>query len=437
MKDLFKTVAVLLFAICLLGNAFAAGSRQSSSGDDKTLKWIFYNPTGSTYYELHARLFERYERQTGVKVVIDAYPPLEYVQVFELKVGTGSRDYDVLSVEGNAVPAFANRGYLQPLDQWFTEAEKRRYIPSAVESGTWDGKFYAPPMNTSSQILWYNKTLLAQGGVTVRPSDLNNRLTYEEVTDYARQALNRLDPNGTNGIIGLMFEQYTDYQKNPIANSMGGKNIGDDGWTVNGVINSPEWIRAMTWYQNLYRDGLALRGSLELYSLFQSGKILFMVGGTWNAPSQINPDSTINLDFDCGYAPVPAFRGYENRVGTATGSWHYGINHISSKQNNVIDFLKWITFGEGNRAWIEQSTLVPSTMEMVEAIARDPNANPIQKISAYEAGNTAVPRARTVGYPEYSTIIGNAWDDVRNGSDVRATLDRAVRDIESAFARYR
>jgi ABC-type glycerol-3-phosphate transport system substrate-binding protein len=226
---------------------------------------------------------------------------------------------------------------------------------------------------------------------------------------------------------------------NPVANSLGEKNRGDDGWTVNGILNSPGWIKAMTWYQNLYKDGLALRGftANEVANLFRAGKVLFMVGGTWNAPDQVNPGSAVHLDFDCGYAPVPAVKGYENKVGTGTGSWHFGINHISPKQNYVVDFIKWMSFGEGNKAYIVQHGQVPSSVELVNEIEKNPAESPIQKIAAFEALNTAVPRAITPGYPEYNIIMDNAWEDVRNGSDVKTTLDRAVRDIETAFAKYR
>jgi len=430
-------LSVLLFTICILGNVFAAGGKQGGSTDNKTFKWLTYMTPGDKETLIVQSLLDKYQSETGIKIINDAYPYLDYLQVFELKVGSGSNEYDVLSVNCSEIPAYVYRGYLQPLDQWYTQAEKNKYIPSALETGTWNGKFYAPPMNTSSQILWYNKDLLAKAGVTVRPSDVNNRLTYEEVVEYAKQALNILDPNRTNGIMGLMFEQYNDYQKNPIANSMGGKNIGDDGWTVNGIINGPEWIKAMTWYQNLFKDGIALRGTLEVSNLFRAGKILFEVGGTWNAPAQINPDSTIKLDFDCGYAPVPAFKGYENKVGTATGSWHFGVNHISPQIKDVVDFIKWFSYGEGNKSYIDQHGQVPSCVEIVDQIAKDPKASPIQKIAAYEAANTAVPRARTVGYPEYRDIVSNAWDDVINGSDVKTTMDRAVRDIDAAFAKYK
>ena len=59
------------------------------------------------------------------------------------------------------------------------------------------------------------------------------------------------------------------------------------------------------------------------------------------------------------------------------------------------------------------------------------------KIAAYEAANTAVPRALTPGYTEYDTVVNNMWEDIRNGSDVKGSLDNAVSQINTAFEKYK
>jgi ABC-type glycerol-3-phosphate transport system substrate-binding protein len=287
-------------------------------------------------------------------------------------------------------------------------------------------------MNTSSQLLWYNKGLLAKAGITVRPSDVHNRLTYEEVAEYAKQALAKLDPAGSNGSAGLMFQQVSrTYQMCALPNSLGEKSIGDDGFTVEGVINSPGWVKAMTWYQDLYKNGLSLRGypADEISNLFYSEKILFMIGGTW---TRWRAES---LDWAC--APVPAFKDYENKVGSPTGSWHFGINKGSTKKDLAAAFIKWFSLGEGNTLWLAANKDVPSTISASSAVQNDPNAEEFMKIAAFEAANTAVPRALTPGYPEYSTIMDAAFEDIRNGSNVKTTLDNAVREINSALAKYK
>jgi ABC-type glycerol-3-phosphate transport system substrate-binding protein len=432
MKRLIGIVWVLLFAVCVLGNVFAGGEKDTGA-NEKSLTWLSQGPGEDPQWETITKpILAQYEKETGVKVTGEFYSFNDLFQVIEVKIASGSKDYDVISVDVPMVAAYAVRGYIEPMDKYFTQQEKQGFIPSALAAGSWQGVFYSPPMNTSSQLLWYNKGLLTKAGVTVRPSDVHNRLTYEEIVEYIKQALAKLDPSGTNGIAGLMFQQVSrTYQMCALPNSLGEKSIGDDGFMAEGVINSPGWVKAMTWYQDLYKNGLALRGynGDEISDLFNSGKVLFMIGGTWT------PNFIANTDWS--YAPVPAFKGYENKVGSPTGSWHFGINKASTKKDLAAAFIKWFSLGEGNTLWLAANKDVPSTMSASNAIQNDPNANPIMKIAAFEAANTAVPRALTPGYPEYSTIMDAAFEDIRNGSNVKNTLDNAVREINTALAKYK
>ncbi|MDR2371372.1 MAG: sugar ABC transporter substrate-binding protein [Treponema sp.] len=432
-----KTAAVLLLSVLVLGQAAAKGGGDGGSqGDPKTITWL-HTGAGSqpTDWEQQVKpLLEKFYQETGIRVIQEFYMHTDMFQIIEVKIGSGSKDYDVLGVDVPMVASYATRGFLAPVDKYFTAEDKKAFIPSALEAGSWQGVFYAPSIQTSTQMLWYNKDLLKQAGVAVRNSDVNNRLTYEEITELARQALARLDPNRTNGIGGIMFEQVSrTYQMNAVPNSMGERSIGPDGLTVDGVINTPGWVKALTWYQNLYKDGLALRGfnADEISNLFRSNKVIFLIAGSWTPFGM----ATTNIDY--GFAPVPAFKGYENKVATPTGSWHLGVSKYSTKQDAAAAFIKWYTIGEGNDLWIELSKNLPSKQALIDKVQNDPNADPVDKIATYEAARTAYPRALTPGFPEYTTIIDAMWEDVRNGSDVKGALDKAVREINSALSKYR
>ena len=69
-------------------------------------------------------------------------------------------------------------------------------------------------------------------------------------------------------------------------------------------------------------------------------------------------------------------------------------------------------------------------------IEEDPEARDDMKIAAYEAANTAVPRAVTPVFGEYSTALDQAWEDIRNGADVKETLSSAIEQYNSAIASY-
>lgn len=275
--------------------------------------------------------------------------------------------------------------------------------------------------------------MLDKAGITVPENDENNRLTYEEVADLAKQAQKILDPDGSQGIIGFDFQQVSRvYQMNMLANSMGGKNISDDGYSIDGIVNTEPWIKAMTWYQNLVNDGVATRGfdADTLQDQFYSGKVVFMIGGTWTRTNMLNGD-------ELGVTYAPCFKGHEKDVATSTGSWYFGMNSQSKNKEAVAKFINYFTVGKGNDMWLEINGDVPSRLEKQKEIIDNPDAIKDMKIAAYEAANTAVPRAVTPVFGEYSTILNAAWEDVRNGANVEDTLNVAVEKFNSAVANLR
>lgn len=397
-----------------------------------TITWLAQGPGDNLWEGKTKPLLEKYKEETGVEVVGEFYSFADLLEVIEVKIASGSSDYDVICVDVPLVAAYASRGYLKSIDEYFTDDEKAGYIDSALAAGTWEGSFYAPPIVTSSQLLYYNKDLLEQAGITIPEADVANRLTWEQVEQMAKETLDVVDPDRNQGINGISFQQISrTYQMCALPNSKGSASIGEDGLTVSGIINDQGWLDAMTWYGNLYNEGTALRGisATETNDYFNSGKTIFMVGGTWT-PSLIG-------DTNYGVIPCPAFEGYEGDVATPTGSWHLGVNASSEHEAAAADFIKWLTLGEGNAMFLELFGDVPSTKAAIEAIDTDPAATDVMKIAAYEAANTAVPRPVTPGYNEYSSVMDAAFEDIRNGTDPKEALDSAVEQIESQFARYK
>ena len=124
-------------------------------------------------------------------------------------------------------------------------------------------------------------------------------------------------------------------------------------------------------------------------------------------------------------------------MATSTGSWYFGINSQSENKDAAAEFIKYFTLGEGSDMWLSINGDVPSRLDKQEEIANDENATKDMKIAAYEAANTAYPRAVTPVFGEYSTILDQAWEDVRNGADVEDTLNYAVEQFDSAVASYK
>ena len=402
----------------------------ASASEGLTIRWLSQGPGEGGWETKTVPILEKFEEETGIHVDAEFYSFNDLFEVMETKSASGNVDFDVVSVDVTYVSKYGSSGYLAPLDEYFSDEDKAKWDDASYTAGVWDGVMYAAPENTSCQELYYNKTLLDKAGIELPENGPDNRLTYEQVADLAKQAMEALDPDGSEGIIGFDFQQVSRlYQMNMLANSLGGLNIDDTGYSLDGIINTQPWIDAMTWYQNLVNDGIASRGygADQLPDMFYAGKMVFMMGGTWTPKN-------MTCDDEIGSTYAPCFEGHEDEVKTSTGSWYFGISSACENKDAAAEFIRFFTLGEGSDMWLDINGDVPSRLDRQQAIIDDENASNDMKIAAYEAANTAFPRAVTPVFGEYSDVINSAWEDVRNGADVEETLNYAVEQFASAVA---
>ncbi len=354
--------------ICvMLGAMVISGCGKHAENDGKTEEGktiVRLMSGGAGYWEEHLEpVVEAYnESQDEIKVVVDYFQYDALLSNIEVKLGSKSQDYDMLTVDAPLVAAYANRGYITPLDDYFTEEEVNQFVKSEKDSSYWDGNFMAAPMNNSTQILWYNEDLLKKAGLSCPGSDPEDRMSWEEIVDMAEKAQREADPDGTEGIMGIMFEQVDrTYQMLALPNSYGETSIGEDGYTAEGVLDSDGWKKALKFYGSLYENGTSARGvtAEEVTGYFTSGKVVFMIGATWTGANA----EAAGLHY--GYTPCPYFKGYEDKVATPTGSWHIGISSFSGHKDACADFLKYLTIGEGQK-WNESAGNVPPTVSGVK-----------------------------------------------------------------------
>lgn len=428
-----RKLLAMILALCLALTLFSV---PAFAEEPITLKYI---ATGAGDWEpILQDCFDAFTAETGIKVDFECYQHEQLFQVIEVKVGAGGGEYDVLAVDVPMVAGYVEKGYLLPMDEYFTAEEKAIFVDAAVGAGTWDGKFYAPPMNTSAQVLYYNKSLLDQAGIEIPAPDPNNRLTWEQIYDMAEKTLAVVDPDGNNAISGISFEQISRaYQMLALPNSLGEKSIGDDGLTVDGVINTPGWLKAMTFLYDIHNNGISLRGTTanEQSDRFIAGKGIFHVGGSWNS-------NRITDDFEWGYTYHPAFEGYEDKVATPTGSWHFGIASDTKHADAAAELIKFMSIGKGSDIWLVGNGDVPARVDKIDEILQDPKYNEdyrlgIFKFAAYEAANTAYPRPVTPAYSEYESLLNATMEDIRNGADPATALDNCVMNTNSIMNKYR
>jgi ABC-type glycerol-3-phosphate transport system substrate-binding protein len=425
-----KFLSLVVLLVCL--SMVAAMAPAMAQDNVVTITWLRL----AEWSAAEPVILETFEAShPGIKVEVEEIPFSELVSQINLRFGADDTSIDVVSVDVPLVSSYGLRGWLLPLDGIYTEDELADFLPAALEAGTYDGELLAAPVSTSTQLLYYNADALAAAGVT--PPGQDERWTWEQVAEVAQKVM-VTNADGTVGVWGFQWEQTTaTYQLLPLVSSMGGKYIGDDGLTVDGIINSEPWIKAATFYYDMYNTYKVAPQSDTINGpdLFVNGNLAMLVAGPW----QINYFAD-NADFEWGVSRHPYFEGGE--IATATGSWHIGVNSLSEHPEEAKEFVRWLSTGEGAELWwrygshdfpAQQSVL--AMFATSEEFSEGPMS--FNRIAADEATVSPVPRPVTVGYLEYDQIFRNTFQDIRIGTDPEEALNTMVERVESEMAKYR
>ena len=356
----------------------------------------------------------------------------------QVRLGARSSVPDVISVDVPLVSAYAFLNWLLPLDPVFTGDEVEDWLPAAVDAGSYEGTLYAAPVSTSTQLLFYNSGCFDRAGLM--PPGADDRLTWEEIADIAQQMTFDDDGDGTPDVWGFIWEQMVRiYQLQALPESLGGAAIGEDGLTVDGVINSQAWIDAFTYYYNMFNVWNAAPQGEEFWpaDIFETGNICMFVGGPWNIPRFAN---NADLDIEWGVSRHPYFA--DGEPATPTGSWHIGVNANTENRDAATRFVHWLSTGEGAEMWWRDgSGDFPAQQSVLALFATEAEFDALpmsyMRTAADEATVNPRPRAVTVGFLEYEQILQNIFQDIRNGADVEESLNLAVQRIESEMAKYR
>lgn len=379
----------------------------------------------------YAAVIAAFEKQNpSVKVDYQQIPFRSFNAQIEARVGSKDESIDVYTADTPRVPTLASRGLLMKLDEYRKEIEAIA-TPTEVGAVSHKASLYAFPMWTGTQLLYYNKDILARAGVAAPSANPKDRLTWEKLLEQART----VQQKGTK--YGFTFQQVDRYfQLQPLFESVGAGPGLTGADLLTPALTSSQWIKVANWYRDLFETGLAPRGVSpeQTADLFINGQVGFFYGGL---PMLKRFSRAENLNF--GVAPVPYFAA--GKPVTSTGSWAIGISPHSKHKKAAVEFAKFVTLTkEGATLAVKDTAAVPvnsgAYQEFLEGLAAiSGKVGPVGEILTYEINNTAIPRPRSVGYVVYEEVMNKAFSDIRNGADVPKTLAQAERQLKSSLSR--
>jgi multiple sugar transport system substrate-binding protein len=347
------------------------------------------------------------------------------------RIANKGGDPDIYWADQPRVSALAARGEAEDLTAVFAST-KDTFDPTAYDAGVFQDKLWALPIANSTQLLYYNKTLLKKAGLTNPSPSTEQRMTWEQLTTDAKKAK---EAGAKYGFLFGQFDRY--YQLEPLPVQLGGSvgATGDGNLTPD--FTSDAWVTAFTWYRSLFEDGVSPRGmkSEQTDPAFLAGQAAYMVEGPWLLP-QLQASKV-----DWGVAPQPVFDG--GKPATPTGSWSLGMNPFSKQKEAAAVFLNWMTVVDGG-GYIKYrsdpelaASLEGKKIYLQKEVFASPEGKNAAAVIDFESSNTAVNRVPTIGYIEFETILNQAFADIRNGADPKTALDKASSELTTAWQKYR
>lgn len=414
--------------------AFGAVTAQAKTVQLKPpTKAVTLNYVGAAYPAAAlAPVFKAFEKQyPTIKIHYQAVPQPQLTSVIQNRISGSS--IDVFDVDMPRMLAYNQRGWLYNLTPVFGGL-KGQVDPKSIDATTLGGKLLAMPLQTSEQLLYYNKALLKKAGIAFPSAAPNKPLTWQTVAAEGAKA-----QKSAGAKYGLVFDQLdTYYQLQPLPMSLGGSAGATGKGNLTPNITSKPWVTAMTWYGSVYAKGIAPRGvqASQTPTLFANGETPFFVGGPWWAPEF---EGAKNLSY--GVAAMPYFAG--GKVVTPTGAWSLGVNKNS--KNIVADeiFLKWMGLHNGGFSqYITDLAVPPSNLQGAANYYKsksltNPNMKGAAAIIKYELAHSATTRLKTVGYIEFESIMTTAYDDIIDGTPASSALQTASQQLAAAWAKYK
>ncbi len=420
--------------VMLGGLGLAAGALALSQvgAQSNTLR-VF---AGSTLRpDLLQPIFDRFEKKTGTKVVLELGGATSELQNQYLTTVLGAKDssLDVMLIDVIRPAQFVAQGWLEPLDKYFGgDADRKEfiegYVPGPIRANTIGNELWALPATTDVQFLYYRKDLLEKYKLPVPR-------TWEDLIVSAQTVLaGEKNPN----LQGLNF------QGAPIEGAVcmflqpfwaaGGDFL--SGGKVN--INNDFGKRALNlWVDsiNKYKISPALMAEVrtdDSRRMLQQGNVVFGLNWAYawahfqgNGGPTSGPSSVIGK---VGVAKLPIFEGTKAATSTCQGGFQWGISSFSKNKQKAFELMKFMSEVPNQEDFSIKGGFLPVRKSLY-------NNNKVLKANPhyddlYPVILKAKPRPVTANYPRVSEIIRTNVNAVVAGSK---TVDKALSDMQSAL----
>lgn len=386
--------------------------------------------------EVFADLFPQYMMEgieaAGLadKVEFREIPQNQYENKIRMMIAGGEIG-DLICIDAPNIAYYANMGALEPLNDYWDQEDFDDLVPSAKSAMQWNGQIWAAPLNESNTVLYYNKAMFEEAGLTPATS-LDEAWSFEQVMDAA-QKLTKKDDKGNVTQYGLLPAMFTPNNRNEGMTYTqllwtwwaGADVLSPDGTTSVGYFDSEANKKALQFYYDLHNT-YGVSPTEGLQNGFAGEKIAMWINGPWMA-------GVWDLNFPefagkWGVMPLPQ----EAAAASPSGSWNIAITSQSENKELAYEVLQAMTGKEGATLYCKGIKNIPARKSILENEPMFSEGELWQVINA-QIINTSKARPVTPVYPQISEAVMDCYNAVAFGQDVESAIQEAITKMEEAL----
>jgi multiple sugar transport system substrate-binding protein len=359
------------------------------------------------------------ESNSSIRVKLNFIPESTYNTQVQAAALAGDLP-DLLEFDGPYLYSYVWQGHLAPMDRLLADSTTKDLLPSIIEQGSYGGRLYSVGVFDSGLALYADIEKIRATGMRV-PGGAESAWSIEEFNNL----LNKLaedDPDGAVLDLKLNYggEWYT-YAFSPVLQSAGADLIDRGSYqTAEGILNSSEAAGSLRHVGSWITQG-RVDPNLD-DAAFVSGRVAISWAGHWEQAryAEALGDSLVLL-------PLPDF-GHGSR--SAQGSWNWGISRHAKHPQAAAAFLEFLLQSREVLAITDANGAVPATKTAVAESALYGPQGRLRLFATQLLQGYTLPRPQTPAYPVITSAFQQAFEDIRNGSDSAAALDKAVAVID-------
>lgn len=409
------------------------GALEGAGSKPVTLR--FLDEGGSPWDAGHTALIEEFQRQyPNIKITREAVTHTEIGKKIQIEMAASSPP-DLMMIDGPEVSSYAAQGALLALDQYLRDEDRQDFYPSSLEAGTWQKKLYGLPSEQSAHMVYYRMDAFEEAGIKP-PDSVQNAWKWPE----AKEAFQKVTQGAPGGGLPTRYglDRLTgDYVVGTIIRSLGDPNapkdstayktfagISEDGKSVKGYIDTPEAIKGLEFYQDLFQQNIMPKSSIP--DAMPTGKAAARIVGEF-IEGKLNSQFK---DVKWSIAPMPYF----NTPIVHTGSIAFTISSRTKHPKEAALFAMWMTSAKAEQIWFTYNPSLParrSVARAVDAYKQGPKSVTLQSFEQW--GQT---RVRTPIYSQYNSLVNEMHTNLIAGAAVDAQVKTMSDKVQAALDKF-